>query len=133
MNKIIPIDIYNTDLLLVVGSTEELKASLGEHLDAENADAAYKMMAEDIKENTTGRTTLLGGGQVVLWLSNASREGVTAHEIFHAVCFIMEKVGIGFSDESEEAFAYLIGYVTDKVNDALSPSFEVCGCGSLSQ
>lgn len=133
MYDIIPIDIYDTDLLLVVGDMAELNVSLEDNLGKEKGEAAYNMMAEDIDESTTGRTALLSGGQVVLWLPDASHRGAMAHEIFHAVCFVMRKAGIGFSDESEEAFAYLTGYLTDKVNEALSLSFETGGCGSLSQ
>lgn len=45
-----------------------------------------------------------------------------AHEIFHIACYIMEKAGISLCHESDEAYAYLIGYITKKVNECLSLS-----------
>lgn len=123
MYKIIPIDIYNFNLFFIVGDTKELKNSLDSHFE-EKAEAVYNLMTKGMTETLTGSTALIDNGQVILWLPDASRKGTVAHEIFHAVCFIMEKVGIGFSNESDEAYAYLIGYLTDKVNEILSISFE---------
>jgi hypothetical protein len=46
------------------------------------------------------------------------KPGVIAHEVFHAVCEICRRVGIDYSYSSEEAFAYLIGYLTDQITHA---------------
>lgn len=124
MNKVIPIDIYNIDMLFVVGEKEELKSSLEEHLSNDDANKAYNEMWKDIDEGSIGRSALLSSGQVALWVSDANDKGTLAHEIFHCVCFIMEKVGICLCHESDEAYAYLIGFITNKVNDALNPSCE---------
>lgn len=122
MNRIIPIDIYRTDLLLVVGTRKELKTSLEGLLSGKEAKEAYNLMAEGMDGTCRGRSALLDNGGVVLWMPDASDKGTMAHEIFHVVRFVMERVGIGLCDESDEAYAYLIGYVTDMVNDAVSPS-----------
>lgn len=124
MNKVIPIDIYNIDMLFVVGAKEELKSSLEEHLSNDDVNEAYSVMVNDIDEVTLGRSALLSSGQVALWISDANDKGTLAHEIFHIVCYIMEKVGICLCHESDEAYAYLIGFITNKVNDALNPSCE---------
>lgn len=122
MNRIIPIDIYNTDMLLVVGTEEELRESLEEYLEKEDAKDAYNVMAEDISDISLGRSASLSGGQVVLWIPNKDDKGTLAHEIFHVVCYVMENVGISLCHESNEAYGYLIGYITNKVNEAVSPS-----------
>lgn len=41
------------------------------------------------------------------------------HEIFHIVAFIMEKITMPLTDESSEAYAYLIQYLTKKIYDKL--------------
>ena len=120
MNKIIPIDIYNTDLLFVIGTTDELKSSLEYHLDKDQAEEVYAVMAEDISGISLGSSALTGSGQVVLWLPNPKDKATLAHEIFHIACFIMEKVGIRLCHDSDEAYAYLIGYITKKVDDILN-------------
>ena len=122
MNTIIPIDIYNTDLLLVTGTPEEMKEALKERLGEEEGEKAYNLMAEDISDISLGRSALLENGAVALWMPDASDKATMAHEIFHIVTYITEKVGIRLSHDSDEAYAYLIGYITKKVNEAISLS-----------
>ncbi len=124
MEKIIPIDIYNTDMLFVVGTEDELRVSLEKHLGIDDAKEAYAVMAEDISDISLGRSALLSSGQTVLWMPNDSDKGTLAHEIFHIACYIMEKVGISLCHESNEVYAYLIGFITNKVNDVLNSSCE---------
>lgn len=50
-----------------------------------------------------------------------------SHEIFHAVCAIMIGIGVPLSDDSEEAYAYLTGYITRKVLEAFPISFSANG------
>lgn len=45
----------------------------------------------------------------------ARRMATLAHEIFHAVEFIMSRIGITLSDSSDEAFAYMISFITEEV------------------
>ncbi|HMT01783.1 MAG TPA: hypothetical protein PKD00_00495 [Burkholderiales bacterium] len=66
-----------------------------------------------------GKSIMFTSGQTLLWLkeepNNPETLAILNHEIFHCVCFIMEKVGIKFSDDSDEAFAYLIEYVSKQI------------------
>lgn len=119
MNKIIPIEIYNTDMLLVIGSKEELKSALEEHLDKEEAEETYNVMSDDMDDISLGKSVLLNNGTTVLWLLSNEDKGTMAHEIFHIAYFIMEKVGIGLCHKSDEAYTYLIGYITSKIEEEL--------------
>lgn len=38
--------------------------------------------------------------------------GTIAHEAFHLTCEILHKSGVKLTDDSEEAFAYLLGFIT---------------------
>lgn len=119
IEKVISIGIYNIDILFVVSSKQELEQALKKHLDKEEAEDAYNVMIKDIGDNTLGRSASLNSGQIVLYVKNADDKGTIAHEIFHIACYIMERAGISLCHESDEAYAYLIGYITNKVNDIL--------------
>jgi hypothetical protein len=64
---------------------------------------------------------------VVVMLRYNSNHGAIAHEIFHAVSFIMSRAGIrlcSLTDDricsTEEAYAYMIEYVTDKFYEKIN-------------
>lgn len=66
-----------------------------------------------------GKTCQFSSGQTVIWLPNSPQSvdelSVLNHEIFHAVTLILNKVGIRLSEDSEEAYAYLIQYVSKQI------------------
>jgi hypothetical protein len=49
-------------------------------------------------------------------------ESVIAHEAFHATTFIMKACGIGFCNKSDEAFAYLLGYIVGEIHKKIKES-----------
>ena len=117
MNKIIPIDIYNTDLIFITGTKDDLKAALEYYLGNKNSKEVYTVMTENISNINSGKSTFLNSREIVLWIPNPKDKATLAHEIFHTVYYIMEKVGISLCHESDEAYAYLIGYITNKVTE----------------
>lgn len=67
-----------------------------------------------------GRTTMMSTGATVLRLrefkNNPFHRGILAHEIFHAVEFLFETIGLRLKcDVSGEAFAYQIQYLTEHI------------------
>lgn len=54
----------------------------------------------------------------VLWLSRFPRTpfeiGTATHELFHALCKIMWDASTKLNGESEEPYAYLMGYLTEE-------------------
>ncbi len=43
-------------------------------------------------------------------------QGTMAHEIFHAVTYILDRVGMELKiGESDEAYSYLVGYLTKEI------------------
>lgn len=113
INFILPLVIYPFDIMVSLGqSDDELKASLKE----------WGIEWDEILEMAPtglGRTAMLDGNQTVLRLTNVpvsvTDYGTLAHEIFHAVAFIMDRVGMVLCRQSDEAYAYLIGYVTKEI------------------
>lgn len=43
------------------------------------------------------------------------KPGLVAHECLHATCYILDYVGISLTEESEEAYTYLISYLVNEV------------------
>lgn len=76
---------------------------------------------ESINGPGLGRTTMLEGGQTILWTRECPRLGspVLAHEIFHAVSFLAHRVGFKLTEESDEVFAYAIQHLTQKINEKI--------------
>lgn len=52
---------------------------------------------------------------------NASKisYGTIAHECYHATCRILKRKGIFYSEETEEAYAYLLDYLVTKTIEHL--------------
>ena len=80
----------------------------------------YKLNQEEInalKRDSAGRTTMLMGGQVIIQLANYPKPGspVLAHEVFHTVFAIMDRIGIPLSNDSDEAYAYLVQFLTKEL------------------
>jgi hypothetical protein len=45
--------------------------------------------------------------------------GVIAHEVFHATYFILRDRGMKVADKSDEAYSYLIEWMTDKIYEIM--------------
>lgn len=89
---------------------DELKGSLKKH----------KIEWEDtLKMDCPGMYIRLKRNQPVIRLRDypitVTDYGVLQHEIFHAVDQILKYIGITLSDDSDEAYAYLIEYVTREI------------------
>lgn len=83
-----------------------------------------KLTASDVQRINThlkgmGYTGRLDCGGFVLWLRDYPRTphdfGVLAHETFHLADMILRNVGMTLSDDSDEAWAYLIDYLTVRI------------------
>lgn len=74
--------------------------------------------------DSAGRTSELPSGALLIQLSELPHTpfamGIMCHEIFHAVTFLMRRVGITLCDESDEAYAYAISDLTEQMVTALA-------------
>ncbi len=73
----------------------------------------------------SGKSVILPSGQLLLWMPQVPNSkyllAVLAHEIFHCACFVVERVGIVYEpDVSDEAYAYLLQHITEKIYDNLT-------------
>lgn len=116
-NFIIPLVIYPFTIMISLGQTDnELKKSL-KKIDNEWDDI---MIMDGI-----GKFCMNKYNQSLIRLWNypttCEEYGSLQHEIFHAVTFIFDRIGLKFSLlKSDEAYSYLIGYLTTEIYKKLS-------------
>ncbi len=117
MNFIIPLVVYPFDVMVSFGQTNEEVEVLFEE---------YNLTAEDVSiatitSNTVrGRTVMFSTNQtlirIVEYPVSCLDYGNLQHEIFHAVTFIMDRIGMKLVvEESDEAYAYLVSYITTEI------------------
>ena len=115
---VIPLVIYPFDVYISINQTDnELKKSMGGQ-DMTDSEGLF-----NLPETTAARCVMLPSNLTVIRfkIGDEIRHDHIAHEIFHAVTFIMERVGMEFIVmKSDEAYAYLIGYITKKVYEILN-------------
>ena len=112
----IDVSIYNTYVIVVIGQSKYINKCLSKR-------GLKKIDISNVK-GAAGYTFQLEEG-ILLWLKQkppftAYHMGCLAHEIFHCAEFILSKVGIKLSNKSDEAYAYLIGYITENIFNHLN-------------
>lgn len=115
LNFILPLVVYPFDIMISFGETDQEVIS------------ALKKNGINDEEQLKG-VILKGVGRYCMFDNNSSLirlwtipeyaadYGTMAHEIFHATCYILDKVGMDLQLKvSDEAYSYLIGYITTEI------------------
>jgi hypothetical protein len=70
----------------------------------------------ELDETCDGLTRLLNNVNVVMVIFSKENPEVShiVHELFHATSAYMRRIGMPHGRKSEEAYAYLIGFLTEK-------------------
>lgn len=82
-----------------------------------NLDSSVKQ--EDF--NADGVTFDQQNGNIVIWLRNANDKSINAHELLHTNIAIMNLVNIPLKDDTEEVYAYELGYLTKQFYKQITP------------
>ena len=74
----------------------------------------------EIKDMDTGgyaRCMMFSSGSMCIWFSNPDTftEGQVAHEAFHAVHFLMDRINTPLKIETTESYAYCLAYLVDEI------------------
>ena len=123
--KPVSIPIYRSTTFIAINlSDEQLKENLEKHIDSKKT--VKRLMKHSDLEDHQGITFFDGGYSVVRYgsLEDAQDINIIAHESFHVACSIMRYISLDFSEDSEEAFAYLLGYITEQYQDIISLDLE---------
>lgn len=81
----------------------------------------YGYNRKEYEDNMAGKAGMVSyfGANVVLWAEEIPKTpktlSVLVHEIFHVAVAICRRAGMDFSDDSEEAYAYLAGWIARKI------------------
>ena len=120
MTEIIRVDIYNRDVLVHCGSIKPLRKYLSKFLSQD----AIKEICDSLRECKLGRTLQIKDGGILVYMpkepSVAKEIGALVHELFHAAYFILQKAGIDCNDSADEAYAYLLQFLSEKVFTSFS-------------
>jgi hypothetical protein len=127
LNFIINYTVYPFDLMFSFGQTDkELRAEL-KKINGIKIGSDYKF-----EDGEDGKYVYWVNGFTLIRLRCIPKEayhfGVLQHEIFHAITCLMDHVGMKLTDESNESYAYLIGYATTEVYERIfnAEKTEVC-------
>ena len=117
LNFIVPLIVYPFDIMVSFGETNE---EIDKHLSKYNLTAGDVQLATFTSETVQGRSVMFSSNQSLIRLRHLPKEpkhfGDLQHEIFHCVSFIMWKIGMPLEiQKSDEAYAYLVGYVTNEI------------------
>lgn len=117
---VIPIDVYNRDVLVHIGKIKPLRKYLGKFL-------CKNMVAEvcaHLCNCSLGKTLEIDNSGIVVYMPNysdsAKDRAILTHELFHATYMILQKAGIDCTDVSDEAYAYLLQCLVEKTFTSLS-------------
>lgn len=117
-NTIVSCDVFKQDVMFHFGEVKPLAVKIEELLDADAAVDIVKVIRDDMKNNAIAMTGELGNATLVylsLLPKDAEGYAILAHEIMHAAFMLAKKIGIECSSDSEEVYAYLIQFLTEKV------------------
>lgn len=116
LNFIIPLVVYPYDIMVSIGETDKQleKELLKFGISWDNK----------FKCSGAGRTVMTDNNQTIVrlgWWPESNKDlGTLQHEIFHAVSLIFDEIGMPLMVcTSCEAYAYLIGYLTEQIYDRL--------------
>lgn len=116
MNKgfTIPATIYPVPIHIFYGEESKAHKFFKKTLDKRDKDSIKKFFTGSYNARTC-RTTYSG---IALHFKGL-RSGLIAHEMFHCVEFVMNKVGTIHCDETSESFAYYLDYLVEQVHKEL--------------
>lgn len=115
-NYIIAMDIYQHDLMLSIGESDEVlfKKLINAGVDESEVEQAK------YASGGLGRYCLFKSGQSLIRIKAKPKIpqefGTLAHEIFHIATALLWRIGMKLKlKSSDEAYAYLIGYLTTEI------------------
>lgn len=77
----------------------------------------------EMNHNAIGRAVMLSTNQSVIRIKSVKDKSLLwnriSHEIFHCVTFLMNRLNMPLADYNDEAYAYLIGYITENIHKNL--------------
>ena len=95
---------------------KELKMEIPKEEDDGDKSGGFKIIEKDHKCYKCGKNIMETTKICVLWANTPKN---IIHESFHAISWTLRKRGISLTDESDEAFAYLLAFLTEQILKAI--------------
>ena len=115
-NFIVPLVIYPFEVMVSFGQSDEM---LLKTLSPFLTQSEIESKNFSFRADEDAKALIFRCGQVLIRTQSIPKSiyeyGTLQHEIFHAVSFVMERIGVKFCNKSDEAYAYLIGYLTREI------------------
>ena len=114
----INIDVYNTDVIFIYNiGNKKIKKKLKEIIKHEYHE---KLKTLKLSKNPAVRGSFISNDPLKIIKINKADTvedflAILSHEVLHSVFHIMKNVSIEYTDKSEEAFTYLMGYITKEI------------------
>lgn len=110
--------VYPFDLMISIGESDaKLKKTLSD-IGIENEDEMWTF-----SETTKGRFCLFATNQGLIRIKSTpvTNEDYAnlQHEIFHYTMHVFDRIGMKWTPKSDEAYAYLIGYLVKEIYSKL--------------
>lgn len=88
-------------------------------------DASQDFLKNGISPDASHVSVLFESGVSLIWMPHIPRSpqeiADLAYEVFHTACYVMEFNNIRFSDDSSNAYASLIKYITSVIMEVIYP------------
>jgi len=125
LNFIIPLEVYPFDVMVSIGQSDEQLGAVLDKLDLSVADIELCRYASTTAIGRAVMFSTNGSFIRLRHLPSSARDFATlAHEIFHIVTFVMDRIGMKLKLlVSDEAYAYLISYLTEKIYDKINKHY----------
>lgn len=110
-----PLVVYPFDVMVSINQSND---AIEKSLKSKGIDYADVNVRSE-SSTRKGRTIMFKGNQTLIrmfdFVKTPECQGYLAHEIFHAVEFVMERIGMKLCQKSDEAYCYLCQYLTTEI------------------
>ena len=107
--------VYPFDILVSINQTDDEFYSEVSHLSDDNLESVFL----NLDETVLARSYITKNNVSIIRFMNLDKEniphGLISHEALHITSYILKRVGIDFSFETEEAYAYFLNYIVDNI------------------
>lgn len=107
--------VYPFDILVSINQTDDEFYSEVSHLSDDDLESVFL----NLDETVLARSYITKNNVSIIRFMNLDKEniphGLISHEALHITSYIFKRVGIDFSFETEEAYAYFLNYIVDNI------------------
>lgn len=116
----IDIDIYPCSFFVVFKDVKLLRSLLLQQKHPPTETQIDNILSHFNSDDFYGQTVPLDNGSVIIAIYNPECiYNTIPHEVFHAVHMYLDFLGMELTNESQEAYAYLTGYLNQKIFEQL--------------